>query len=108
MDATIGEKTSEWLSVSELVGKYILGRYTNVLRALEQYADQMPDAIQRKRNAAKITFYLNINAIDDFCKLSGFVRKSDGFKSGEKNVDVLNSVQKTKRKTKPNKNQNEK
>ena len=101
VDDTIGEKTSEWLGANELRVKYIVGDPTKILRAMEQYADKIPDAIQRKRSGPNVGLCLNINAIDEFCKLSGLKRKSDGFKSGEKNVGALDSVQKNKRKIKP-------
>ena len=100
-DETIGEKTSEWLTGAELVGKYIVGDFRKIRDALKQYADKMPNDIQVKRSGKQTGLCLRRGAIDEFCKLSGLVRKSDGFKSGEKNVGALDSLQKAKRKNKP-------
>ena len=105
-DATVGEKTSEWLTASELNGKYIVGDYRKIRNTVKQYADKMPNDIQVKRSGTQTALCLRRGAIDEFCKLSGLKRKSDGFKSGEKNVGALDSVQKTKHKIKRNKNQN--
>jgi hypothetical protein len=105
-DATVGEKTSEWVTASELNGKYIVGDYKKIRNTLKQYADKMPNDIQVKRSGTLTVLCLRRGAIDEFCKLSGLKRKSDGFKSGEKNVGALDSVQKTKHKIKHNKNQN--
>ncbi|MBP5707894.1 MAG: hypothetical protein J6W79_02770, partial [Alphaproteobacteria bacterium] len=83
VDETISEKTSTWLVAKELAGKYIVGMPTKILRVLEQYADQMPDAIQQKKSRTQIAYCLNINAIDRFCELSGLKRKDvNGFQSG--------------------------
>ncbi|MBO4626100.1 MAG: DEAD/DEAH box helicase family protein [Alphaproteobacteria bacterium] len=87
VDETIGEKTSEWLVAHEVAGKYIVGDPKKILRLLEQYAEQMPDAIQSKKSGTTTPLCLNINAIDDFCKLAGLKRKKvKGFQSGITNI----------------------
>ena len=99
-DNTIAEKTPEWLTAGELSGKYIVGRWQKILPLLERYRSQMPNGIQLRRSGAHVAPCLNINEIDEFCKLSGLVRKSGEFRSGNKKVDALNALQTVKHKTK--------
>ena len=76
-DATIGEKTSEWLTARELAGKYIVGDYRKILRAIEQYTDKMPNDIQVKQSGPRTALCLRRGAIDEFCKLSGLNRADE-------------------------------
>jgi len=116
----IDDKTDEWAASYELNAILAVSPKDKIDDILEQYMDQMPNDIRPKRikrlDSSFILLCLRRNAIDRFCEITGFkradernkrfreltglVRKSDGFRSGAKNVGALDSLQETKRKTK--------
>ena len=83
------DKTPGWLTAGELESKYIVGSAQKIALALKQYADEMPNDIQQRRNKARTPLCLNVRAIDRFCSLSGLQRVNT--EMGDKTDEWLNA-----------------
>lgn len=95
-----GPKTNEWLASKDLT-KYFVGNSKKMLTILQENQKNMGNDIQLRKYTGGISLCLNINALDEFTRLTGLKRRNnitpEKLRTGTKVVQAMIEMEKNKK-----------